>query len=77
MPLKMPSVTVAFKEAGITAIERSERGIVLLICEEASAKPPYICYTIDDIPEEAEDSTVEQIKLALTGYQLAPKHVKM
>lgn len=75
MPLKMPSVTVAFKEAGITAIERSERGIVLLICEEASAKAPYICYTIDDIPEDAEDTTKEQIKLALAGYQLAPKHV--
>lgn len=75
--LKMPSVTVAFKEAGITAIERSERGIVLLVCEEASAKAPYICYTIDDIPEDAADSTKEQIKLALTGYQLAPKSVKV
>ena len=50
MPLKMPSVTVAFKEAGITAIERSERGIVLLICEEASAKAPYIRSTFSTTP---------------------------
>lgn len=32
--LGMPSVNIAFKEAGIAAIERSKRGIVALILEE-------------------------------------------
>ena len=29
--MKMPSINIAFKEKGISAVERSERGIVLLI----------------------------------------------
>lgn len=32
--LGMPSVIISFKEAGIAAIERSQRGIVFLILEE-------------------------------------------
>ena len=35
--LGMPSVDIAFKEAGIEAIERSKRGIVALILEEDDA----------------------------------------
>lgn len=35
--LGMPSVNIAFTEAGIEAIERSQRGIVALILEEPSA----------------------------------------
>ena len=34
MSLKMPSVTVSFKEAGITAIQRSQRGTLLMILAE-------------------------------------------
>lgn len=75
MALKMPSVIITFKEKGITAIERSERGIVLLIVEEAKAAAPYTVYTVDDIPETAEDATKEQIQLALMGYQVAPRKV--
>ena len=29
--MKMPSINVVFKEKGISAIERSERGIVLML----------------------------------------------
>ena len=35
--LGMPSVNIAFTEAGIEAIERSQRGIVALILEEPQA----------------------------------------
>ena len=35
--LGMPSVIISFKEAGIAAIERSQRGIVFLILEEEQA----------------------------------------
>ena len=75
MAKKMPSVLVAFKEKGITAIQRGERGIVLLILEDDTAKikkNPDVLYTVDDIPEEISDVSKEQIELAMVGYQQAP-----
>ena len=38
--LGMPSVIISFKEAGIAAIERSQRGIVFLILEEEQSIIP-------------------------------------
>lgn len=76
--LKMPSVIVAFEEKGIEAIQRSQRGIVLLILEQAGkdmTKDYINIYTIDDIPEDLTDENKEYIKLALLGYQTAPKKV--
>ena len=76
--LKMPSVIVAFEEKGIEAIQRSQRGIVLLILEQAGkdmTKDYVNIYTIDDIPEDLTDENKEYIKLALLGYQTAPKKV--
>ena len=75
MAKKMPSVIVTFREKGITAIQRSERGIVLLVLEEDKHVGPDTIYTVDDIPEDLSDDSKEQIKLALMGYQLAPKKV--
>lgn len=74
--MKMPSVIVTFKEKGITAIERSQRSIVLLILEEAKPIDPFICYTVDDIPATGlTPDNMEQIQLALTGYQTTPSKV--
>ena len=78
MANKMPSVLVAFKEKGITAIKRSERGIVLLILEDDTTKVKKLqdtLYTVDDIPEEISDANKEQIELSMEGYQVAPKKV--
>lgn len=79
MKKKMPTVLVTFKETGISAIERSQRGIVLLIVEDDKTKcvnAPYKLYTVDDIPtDELSAANQEQCQLALTGYQTAPKHV--
>ena len=76
--LKMPSVIVAFEEKGIEAIQRSQRSIVLLILEQDGkdmTKDYLNIYTIDDIPEDLTDENKEYIKLALLGYQTAPKKV--
>lgn len=76
--LKMPSVIVAFEEKGIEAIQRSQRGIVLLVLEQEGkdmTKDYLNIYTIDDIPEDLTDENKEYIKLALLGYQTAPKKV--
>lgn len=49
--MKMPSINVVFKEKGISAIERSERGIVLMILKEETlpSEFPYIRFKISDV----------------------------
>ncbi len=72
----LPSIVIRFKEAGITAIKRGQRGIVALILRDAvPAKNPAIVYTPTDIPAGLTDANVEQINLCLMGYQTPPKKV--
>ncbi|WP_196606497.1 phage tail sheath subtilisin-like domain-containing protein [Pectinatus frisingensis] len=102
----LPSITIAFKSIGITAIERSQRGIIAMILRETKATAstpaannaetgtgattnttpttdnsalfsgsPYIIYDETDIPAGLSTDNQEQIKLALIGYQTAPKHI--
>jgi len=74
----LPSITIAFKEKGITAIKRSQRGIdVLILKEEDPTKftSPYTIYTSTDIPSMLNDFNKEQIGLALIGYQTSPKKI--
>ena len=75
--MKMPSINVVFKEKGISAIERSERGIVLMILKEETlpSVTEVNLYTADDIPKELSDSNREQLELALRGYVNSPKKV--
>jgi hypothetical protein len=75
--MKMPSINIAFKEKGISAIERSERGIVLLILKEETlpSQTEVNLYTADDIPKELSDSNREQLELTLRGYVNSPKKV--
>ena len=56
--MKMPSINIAFKEKGISAVERSERGIVLLILKEETlpSQTALSLYTADDIPKELSGS---------------------
>lgn len=77
--LGMPDIIVAFKERGIAAIQRSKRGIVMLVLEEEDkdlVNDHLDLFSVDDIPSEGiTDFSREQMQLALEGYQLAPKKV--
>lgn len=77
--LGMPDIIVAFKERGIAAIQRSKRGIVMLVLEEKGkdlVNDHLDLFSVDDIPSEGiTDFSREQMQLALEGYQLAPKKV--
>ena len=81
--LGMPTVVVKFIEAGIEAIQRSQRGIVALILEDTKQvidklatktnghevlPNPFLVYTVDDIPEELSDKNKDYILKALKGY---------
>ena len=77
MALKMPSVNIAFYEKGITAIQRSERGIVAMIIEDDAEAftSPLKLYTVADIPSTLTKENQEQIQLVMKGYQKSPLHV--
>lgn len=74
----LPSITIAFKSTAITAITRSQRGIVALILKEetlANFSSPITVYTTTDIPTTLTDANQEQIELCLKGYQTPPKKI--
>lgn len=76
MAQKAPSVIVTFKERGITAIQRSQRGILAMILTETKPLDPLTIYSVDDIPESGLSAdNVEQIQLALKGYQTSPRKI--
>ena len=72
----LPSINITFKEQGITAIKRGQRGIVALILrDDVTLEEPAQVYTPTDIPEGLSDYNKEQINLALIGYQRPPRKV--
>ena len=88
--LGMPTVVVKFIEAGIEAIQRSQRGIVALILEDTKQvidklatktnghevlPNPFLVYTVDGIPEELSDKNKDYILKALKGYNKPPLKV--
>lgn len=73
-----PSIDISFIEKGISAIQRSERGIVMLWLKDmfkAPAANPATVITESDIPAGLSDASKEQVKLAMIGYTNAPKKV--
>ena len=73
-----PSINISFIEKAITAIERGERGIVMLWVKdtlpEAAVNPATVILE-SDIPSSLSATSKEQVKLAMIGYQTAPKKV--
>lgn len=72
----LPSISIEFKSAGISAIQRGERGIVALILDEPNVKGLYRIVTIDDIPEGIREDNVRYIKDAMVGYVNPAREVK-
>lgn len=72
----LPSVIINFKETAFSAIKRGERGIVALVLKDNVEEiEHHEILSVSDIHEELKDFNKEQIKLALLGYQTAPKKV--
>ncbi len=72
----LPSINISFREQGITAIKRGQRGIVALILRGAiPATNPIEITTPADIPETMSQANKKQINLALMGYQRPPRKV--
>lgn len=71
----LPNVTVAFKTTGITAIKRSEKGVIALILRDSAKQGSYTLLDITDIPEGLSADNLNCIKRTFTGYQTPPKKV--
>lgn len=73
----MPSINISFTEAAVASIKRSERGIVGLILKETKVPTvnPVTIINTTDIPSSISEFNKEQMKLALMGYQKAPRKV--
>lgn len=71
----LPKITIAFKTAGITAIQRGQRGIVALILKDGTNHGAVKMVTVEDIPETLSAANKEQIKLAMMGTMNPPKRV--
>lgn len=76
--LGAPSINISFAEKAKSAIKRGSRGVVLLGVKDTFTIPMtnlLVITSAGDIPAGVVDATKEQIKLALIGYQTAPKKV--
>ena len=77
MALGLPSVSIVFKQEGMTAIQRGERGIVALVLKDTNATGKHTIYDITDMPEELNENNKLYIKNALIGNTYAPKRLEV
>ncbi len=75
--LTAPSVTVAFIEQAVSAIERGERGVIAMLIVDATSglDTDYTIYDVTDIPSGMTAANQLAIKLALKGYINAPQKI--
>lgn len=72
----LPSMDIRFIEAGVTAIKRGARGVVVLILEDSVPQDnPVEIIMTSDIPSGFNAFNKDQIEKALIGYQTPPKKV--
>ena len=77
MALGLPSVNIVFKQEGITAIERGERGIVALVLKDSDALGGHTVYDITDCPQELSEENRRYVIDALIGNTNAPLRVEL
>ena len=77
MALGLPSVNIAFKQEGITAIQRGNRGIVALVLRDEKALGKYTVYDISDCPSELSEANRRYVLDTLIGNTNAPLKVEL
>lgn len=71
-----PKISIVFKSAAASAIERSDRGIVALILKDAAAqKGNLVLQSVTDIPAGLSTYNKNQLSLAFMGGSKAPLRV--
>lgn len=73
--MKLPSINITFREEGVTAVQRGERGIVALILKDDVPIKTFEVLTSSDIPKTLSEFNQDQIKKTLLGYRTPPRKV--
>lgn len=76
MALGLPSINIAFKQAGTSAIKRGKRGTVALILRDTTSLGGKTVLDITDVEETLSQSNRDYIALALLGNTSAPYKVE-
>lgn len=71
----LPNINIEFKTTGITAIKRSQKGVVAIILKDEAANGAYRLTNVTEIPEGLSKENKEYIERAFIGYQTPPKAV--
>lgn len=77
MALGLPSVNIVFKQEGITAIQRGERGIVALVLRDENELGKHTIYDITDCPADLSEDNKRYVLDALIGNTNAPLRVEL
>lgn len=77
MALGLPSVNIVFKQEGMTAIERGERGIVALVLKDTKALGGHTVYDITDCPQDLSEANRRYVLDALIGNTNTPLRVEL
>lgn len=71
----LPSIDITFKTLGMTAIQRSQKGIVAVILEDAAGAGAHIMTNVTDIPPALGAENRAYLERAFTGYVNPPRKV--
>lgn len=71
----LPSINITFQTLGITAVQRSQKGVVALILRDSKAAGGHTLANITEIPAELGTENKAQISFAFMGYISPPRRV--
>lgn len=71
----LPDINIQFKTAGISAIERSQKGVVAIILRDGKCNGEHIIYNATQIPEELGIENKKYIERTFLGYVTPLKKV--
>lgn len=71
----LPSIDITFKTLGMTAIQRSQKGIVAVILEDAAGAGAHVMTNVTDIPSALGAENRAYLERAFTGYVNPPRKV--
>ena len=77
MALGLPSVNIVFKQEGISAIQRGDRGIIALVLRDTTVTGKHTIYDMSDCPSELSEENRRYVLDALKGNTNAPLRVEL
>ena len=71
----LPSSDITFKTLGMTAIQRSQKGVVAVILEDAAGAGEHVMTNVTEIPAELGAENRTYLERAFLGYVNPPRKV--